>query len=63
MATQTKEFFDSDDNTELMIGEVFGQSLDPRLSFTVFPETPYLDRHEVIELRDYLNDWLARTPV
>lgn len=63
MAAREDEFYDSDDDTSLVVKEVLGQHLDPRLSFNHSLGVPYLDRHEVTELRDRLNEWLGETEV
>lgn len=59
----THIFTDNDDNSELEVTEVLGQALDPRLSFVPADDVPYLDRCEVVQLRDFLNVWIARTRV
>lgn len=62
MAIREHSFYDSDDATELVVREVYGEHLDERLSFYTITDVPYLDRHEVENLRDFLSDWLAKLP-
>lgn len=64
MATIPEQtFYDCDDDSELVVREVYGEHLDERLSFYTITDVPYLDRHAVIELRDFLTNWLERTPI